>query len=87
MVLAGGVTLIVAWAGIRRGIGALNDRHWDREWARVGPEWTGHGGDHRRDAAAPVERLTTGRTSARWRAPAPSHCPVAVVRPDTATGG
>jgi hypothetical protein len=49
VLLVGGLVLTTAWVGVRCGIGALNDRRWEREWARVGPEWTGHGGDHRRD--------------------------------------
>jgi hypothetical protein len=35
--------LTVAGLGVRHWIGALNARGWEREWARVGPEWTGHG--------------------------------------------
>ena len=43
--LVGGSVLSTAWAGVRHGIGVLNDRQWEREWSRVGPEWTGPGGD------------------------------------------
>jgi hypothetical protein len=39
----GGIVLTVAWLGVRHWIGVLNARGWEREWARVGPEWTGHG--------------------------------------------
>jgi hypothetical protein len=45
----GAIVLVAAWAGVRRGIAVLTDRQWEQEWARVGPEWTGHGGDRRHD--------------------------------------
>jgi hypothetical protein len=48
--LAGGwLVLFAGWQGVRRFTTTLNDRAWDREWARIGPEWTGHGGDRRRN--------------------------------------
>jgi hypothetical protein len=43
VLLVGGIVLTVGWLGVRRWIGALNAGGWEREWARVGPEWTGHG--------------------------------------------
>jgi hypothetical protein len=27
---------------VRCGIDAINSRRWAREWADIGPEWTGH---------------------------------------------
>lgn len=41
MVLALGGTLIAAsWLGLRRVMFAYNTRAWEREWARVGPDWS-----------------------------------------------
>jgi hypothetical protein len=44
VLLAGGVVLSVAWLVVRISVATLNGHGWEREWARVGPEWTGHGG-------------------------------------------
>jgi hypothetical protein len=42
-VLAVGASVLgVVWLLVRRGIDALNCRRWAREWADIGPEWTGH---------------------------------------------
>jgi hypothetical protein len=49
VVLVGELLLASAWVGIRHGIGVLTDRGWEREWARVGPQWTGHGDDQSHD--------------------------------------
>jgi hypothetical protein len=38
--LAGGALLIATWHGVRRLTAACNARRWEREWARVGPEWS-----------------------------------------------
>ncbi|WP_214404360.1 Rv1733c family protein [Pseudonocardia lacus] len=43
VLMAGAVVLTTAWIGVRHGIAVLNGRGWEREWERVGPEWTGHG--------------------------------------------
>jgi hypothetical protein len=41
VVLGLGCSLIAAvWIGLRRIIFNHNTRGWEREWARVGPEWT-----------------------------------------------
>ena len=41
VVLGLGCSLIAAvWMGLRRIIFNHNTRAWEREWARVGPEWT-----------------------------------------------
>lgn len=41
-VLAVGASLLgVVWLLVRRGIDVLNSRRWAREWAEIGPEWTG----------------------------------------------
>ncbi|GAA1213386.1 hypothetical protein GCM10009608_57550 [Pseudonocardia alaniniphila] len=42
-VLAVGASVLgVVWLLVRRGIDAVNARRWAREWADIGPEWTGH---------------------------------------------
>jgi hypothetical protein len=43
VLLVGGIVLTVVGLGVRHWIGVLNARGWEREWARVGPEWTGPG--------------------------------------------
>jgi hypothetical protein len=43
VLVAAGIVLTVTGLGVQHGIGVLNARGWEREWARVGPEWTGHG--------------------------------------------
>ena len=41
MVLAlGGCAIVALWNGLRRMTVAHNTRAWEREWARVEPEWT-----------------------------------------------
>jgi hypothetical protein len=40
VLLAGGSVLGVCWIGVRRLTGRVNSAHWEREWARVGPEWS-----------------------------------------------
>jgi hypothetical protein len=45
----------IGWVGercVRHWIGTLNARGWEREWAQVGPEWTGHGRHDAGKAAA-----------------------------------
>ena len=42
-VLAVGASVLGGvWLLVRRGIDKLNARRWAREWADIGPEWTGH---------------------------------------------
>jgi hypothetical protein len=41
LLLGGWVLLGVAWCGVRRLTAACNARQWEREWARVGPDWSG----------------------------------------------
>jgi hypothetical protein len=41
-VLVGGMVLGCAWVAVRRVTGVRNARRWEREWARVGPDWTRH---------------------------------------------
>jgi hypothetical protein len=41
LLLGGSVVLGLVWHGARRVTGAFNARRWEREWARVGPDWTG----------------------------------------------
>jgi hypothetical protein len=36
----GGCVIVALWKGLRRMTAAHNTRAWEREWARVGPEWT-----------------------------------------------
>jgi len=36
----GGCVIVALWKGLRRMTGAHNMRAWEREWDRVGPEWT-----------------------------------------------
>jgi hypothetical protein len=36
----GGGLIAAAWVGLRRIIFAHNARAWEREWARIGPEWS-----------------------------------------------
>jgi hypothetical protein len=38
LVLGGGL-IVGAWTGLRRAVFAHNTRAWEREWARIGPEW------------------------------------------------
>jgi hypothetical protein len=40
LLFAGGAVLAVVWFGVRSLTAAVNSRRWEREWARVGPEWT-----------------------------------------------
>lgn len=42
VMLVGGMTLGGVWSVVRRATAARNATHWEREWARVGPEWTRH---------------------------------------------
>ena len=39
VVTLGGGLIVSAWIGLRRAIFAHNARNWEREWARIGPEW------------------------------------------------
>jgi hypothetical protein len=39
---AGGALVYLLWSAVRALTGAVNDRRWEREWARVEPEWRGH---------------------------------------------
>lgn len=41
LLISGGVVLGAAWHGVRRLTAACNDRRWEQEWVRVGPEWSG----------------------------------------------
>src|SRR4051794_5277193 len=41
LLLAGGSVLATLWFGVRFLTNARNYRRWEREWARVGPEWSG----------------------------------------------
>jgi hypothetical protein len=41
LLLGGGTVLIALWLGVRRLTGVANARRWEREWERVGPDWTG----------------------------------------------
>lgn len=43
VLLGGALLLALSWLGVRYWTNTLKDRGWEREWARVGPEWTGHG--------------------------------------------
>src|SRR5690348_10509063 len=40
LVLLGLAGLSGAWLGVRAVVARSNDRHWEREWARVGPRWS-----------------------------------------------
>jgi hypothetical protein len=40
VLMLGGSLIAGAWIGLRRIIFAHNTRAWEREWARIGPEWT-----------------------------------------------
>ncbi|WP_214406895.1 Rv1733c family protein [Pseudonocardia lacus] len=40
LVLAGLTVLGGGWLGVRALVARSNDRHWEREWARVGPRWS-----------------------------------------------
>lgn len=42
VLFVGASVLGVVWLLVRRGIDTVNSRRWAREWADVGPEWTGH---------------------------------------------
>jgi hypothetical protein len=40
--LLGGVAVLLAlWFGVRSLTDACNARRWEREWERVGPDWSG----------------------------------------------
>ncbi|MBW0118579.1 Rv1733c family protein [Pseudonocardia abyssalis] len=41
LLLIGGLVLGSCWAGVRLVTGRVNAARWEREWARVGPEWSG----------------------------------------------
>jgi hypothetical protein len=41
VVLGGGGVLGAVWWGVRCLTAVCNARRWEREWARVGPEWSG----------------------------------------------
>jgi hypothetical protein len=43
----GALVVGLGWLGVRQLVGRLNASFWEREWARVGPHWTGHGRDAR----------------------------------------
>jgi hypothetical protein len=44
LLLVGGVMAVgLGWVLLRHLVGRLNAGFWEREWARVGPHWTGHG--------------------------------------------
>jgi hypothetical protein len=53
LLMGGVMALAAAWTAVRRYTATLNDRAWTREWARVGPQWSGPGG-------------TGGGTSGTW---------------------
>jgi hypothetical protein len=40
LLLGGGGVLAACWAGVRRLVWHANSARWEREWARVGPEWS-----------------------------------------------
>jgi hypothetical protein len=40
VLLAGTAILGAVWCGVRHVIAVCNARRWEREWARVGPEWS-----------------------------------------------
>lgn len=40
LLLLGGPVLGLCWAGVRALTGRANAARWEREWARVGPEWS-----------------------------------------------
>lgn len=40
LMLAGGAVLAGGWYGVRCLTAACNARRWEREWARVGPDWS-----------------------------------------------
>lgn len=39
--LLGGAVPVGVWMGVRRLSASINAAGWEREWAQVGPEWTG----------------------------------------------
>jgi hypothetical protein len=41
VLLAGGIVLAAVWLLVRRATDAANVRRWEREWAMVGPRWSG----------------------------------------------
>jgi hypothetical protein len=41
LVLGGGTVLAAGWLLLRLLTDSRNSRRWEREWARVGPEWSG----------------------------------------------
>jgi hypothetical protein len=42
VLLLGAAVLIGIWAALRRLTASVNAARWEREWAQVGPEWSGH---------------------------------------------
>lgn len=40
LLVGGGAVLGACWAGVRRVVGRANSARWEREWERVGPEWS-----------------------------------------------
>jgi hypothetical protein len=43
----GALVIGLGWMAVRRTIDRLTAASWEREWALVGPQWTGHGRDAR----------------------------------------
>ena len=41
VVVVGGLLLVLAWLAVRRAVAAAKAASWEREWARVEPEWSG----------------------------------------------
>ena len=41
--VVGGLVLVLLWVAVRRWLDRCNDAGWDREWARIEPEWGGRG--------------------------------------------
>jgi hypothetical protein len=41
LLLLGLIALGAAWLGVRALVTRSNDRRWERDWARVGPRWSG----------------------------------------------
>jgi hypothetical protein len=41
----GALVIGLGWMAVRRTIDRLTAASWEREWALVGPQWTGHGRD------------------------------------------
>lgn len=42
VLLLGAAVLIGIWAVVRKLTASVNSARWEREWAQVGPEWSGH---------------------------------------------